>query len=55
MPKYDFQCVVCNEIYKDVEKPMNDDKGVWCCDTLMQQIYSAPAVQFKGTGWGKDA
>jgi len=52
MPLYDYKCATCNikvELIRAInatEKPLCD-----LCGSVMLQVYSAPAIQFKGTGW----
>lgn len=52
MPIYSFKCQMCNaqteiniKITEDLWPPM-------CCHMAMQRDYTAPAIHFKGDGWG---
>ena len=45
MPIYDFKCLVCNSIKEAKEAPK-------CCGVTMAKQFSAPAIHFKGKGWG---
>lgn len=54
MPTYEYECIVCNVRYETTEK-MAEHVTPYCCSMMMRQIYSAPGLNFKGTGWGKDA
>lgn len=54
MPTYEYECVSCNIRY-EVERAMSDTSEPICCSYPMRQIYHAPGISFKGTGWGKDA
>ena len=51
MPTYEFECVVCSIKY-EVERPMTDTAAPVCCHESMRQVYHAPGLSFKGTGWG---
>jgi putative FmdB family regulatory protein len=54
MPTYEYECKKCHIRY-EVEQPMDKVTTPLCCSEPMRQIYSAPGISFKGTGWGKDA
>ena len=54
MPTYEYECVSCNIRY-EVERAMSDTSEPICCSYPMRQVYHAPGLSFKGTGWGKDA
>ena len=54
MPTYEYECISCNIRYETVEK-MGEATTPYCCNFMMRQIYHAPGLSFKGTGWGKDA
>lgn len=51
MPTYEYECIVCNVRYEMVEK-MAEHTTPYCCSMMMRQIYNAPGISFKGTGWG---
>lgn len=51
MPRFDYQCVVCNEIYKDIQIGIDEEPRFECCQMPMEKLYSAPAVVFKGKGF----
>jgi putative FmdB family regulatory protein len=58
MPTYQFKCEVC-DVSASVTIPLSengDGKTPKCleCDVDMVRIFSAPAVSFKGSGWGSD-
>jgi len=56
MPLYDYKCSAC-DIKIEVIRAINATDKPLCadCGLEMQQVYSAPAIQFKGSGWaGKD-
>lgn len=48
MPMYDFKCTVCTDV---IEINVNEPPGCPTCGETMQRIWSAPAVQFKGSGF----
>jgi putative FmdB family regulatory protein len=52
MPLYEYQCKKCHHrferIVKFSDKPM---KKCPDCGGPVEQVISAPAVQFKGSGW----
>lgn len=54
MPKYDYKCHTCDNkpvelhhAFDSVVRPKCED-----CGTEMVKVYTPPAVQFKGGGWG---
>ena len=51
MPLYEYQCPKCGRfevIRKFSDKPL---KKCPTCGRAIQKLASAPAIQFKGTGW----
>ena len=52
MPLYDYRCRKCGEIFevrrKFSDAPLTEHEG---CGGEVDQMLSAPALQFKGTGW----
>ena len=54
MPIYEYECISCNIRY-ELEQKMAEHTIPYCCNLLMRQVYHAPGLSFKGTGWGKDA
>ncbi len=53
MPLYEFQCKACNHRFEKIQKfsdPMPDECPA-CGEDAVEQLLSAPAVQFKGSGW----
>ena len=48
MPLYDFKCGYCTEVI-EINEPIAPACGT--CGNLMKRIWSAPAVQFKGSGF----
>lgn len=54
MPVYDFACD-CGKQQSVTIGISENIKAIVCeCGEQMKRVYSAPAVTFKGTGWGKD-
>ncbi len=52
MPIYEYQCVDCGQRIERLQRL--DDPGPEACDACggrMERAVSAPAFQFKGTGW----
>jgi putative FmdB family regulatory protein len=62
MATYEYYCPVC-ESTKTVTRSIHEDELNVYCDVcknagrkvIISRQYSAPAITFKGTGWGKDA
>jgi putative FmdB family regulatory protein len=52
MPVYEYECLKCgahfDEIQKFSDKPVKTHNG---CGGRVKRVLSAPAFQFKGTGW----
>jgi len=52
MPLYDYRCHKCGETYevrqRISEDPLTVHEG---CGGAVERLISAPALQFKGTGW----
>jgi putative FmdB family regulatory protein len=52
MPLYDYRCHKCGETFevrqKFSEDPLTVHQG---CGGEVERLLSAPALQFKGTGW----
>ena len=54
MPLYEYQCVQCGqreEIIQRLSDPPHTECGK--CRGEMKRLLSAPAIQFKGSGWYK--
>jgi len=52
MPLYEYQCKKCGHRFEKIQK--FSDKPVKKCPNCggpVEQLLSAPAVQFKGSGW----
>ena len=52
MPLYEYQCTKCGHRFEKIQK-FSDKKIKKCpeCGGAVEQVISAPAVQFKGSGW----
>ncbi len=52
MPIYEYKCEVCGEELEVIQKPSEPPKKK-CpkCGGKLKKKLSAPAIQFKGTGW----
>ncbi len=52
MPIYEFECRKC-KARSEVLQKLNDKQPVKCskCGGRLERLASAPAIQFKGTGW----
>jgi putative FmdB family regulatory protein len=52
MPLYEYQCTKCGHRFERIQK-FSDPLVKKCpeCGGKVEQLLSAPAVQFKGSGW----
>jgi putative FmdB family regulatory protein len=52
MPIYEFECRKC-KARTEVFQKMSDKPPVKCrtCGGRLERLHSAPAIQFKGSGW----
>jgi putative FmdB family regulatory protein len=52
MPLYEYQCEKCGHRFEKIQK-FSDKPVKKCpeCGGKVEQVISAPAVQFKGSGW----
>jgi putative FmdB family regulatory protein len=52
MPLYEYQCTKCGHRFEKIQK-FSDKPIRKCpqCGGRVEQLISAPAVQFKGSGW----
>src|SRR5215468_6258550 len=52
MPLYDYRCHQCGETFEVMQKfsdePLKTHEN---CGGELERLISAPALQFKGTGW----
>lgn len=54
MPLYEYQCTQCGERVEIIQR-IADPPPAHCakCNGDMKKLVSAPAIQFKGSGWYK--
>jgi putative FmdB family regulatory protein len=52
MPIYEYECKKCKHRFEKIQK-FSDKLLKKCpeCGAALEQLLSAPAVQFKGAGW----
>ena len=52
MPLYEYQCTKCKHTFEKIQK-FSDPPATECpkCGGKVEQLLSAPAIQFKGAGW----
>ena len=52
MPLYEYKCKKCGHLFEKIQK-FSDNPIKKCpeCGGPVEQVLSAPAVQFKGSGW----
>lgn len=52
MPIYEYECKKCGHRFEKIQK-FSDPLETKCpkCRGKLEQVISAPAVQFKGSGW----
>jgi putative FmdB family regulatory protein len=52
MPIYEYKCAKCGDVFEVIqgfsEQPLKVHEG---CGGDVQRLISAPALQFKGSGW----
>jgi putative FmdB family regulatory protein len=52
MPLYEYKCARCGDVFEVMQKfsdnPLEQHEG---CGGHVERLLSAPALQFKGTGW----
>lgn len=52
MPLYEYQCRKCGQVVEVIQK-FSDRALTRCkeCGGKLERLLSAPAIQFKGSGW----
>lgn len=52
MPLYEYRCDTCGKVIEIIQK-FSDPPLCQCaeCGGALEKILSAPAIQFKGSGW----
>jgi putative FmdB family regulatory protein len=56
LPIIDYKCPKC-EVVMPIFRKVDEAEILYkCsnCEIAMERVWAAPAVHFKGTGWGKD-
>jgi putative FmdB family regulatory protein len=52
MPLYEYRCEKCERVFEVMQKfsdtPLTEHEG---CGGAVERLISAPAFQFKGSGW----
>lgn len=52
MPLFEYECTKCRHRFERIVKfSERDDLGCPECDSLVERLVHAPAIQFKGAGW----
>ena len=52
MPLYEYQCEKCGSVFEKMQKFSDDPLKVHeDCGGPVHRLLTAPALQFKGTGW----
>jgi len=52
MPLYEYQCQKCGKVFEIIQKFSAEPLSVHeDCGGAVERLLSAPAIQFKGTGW----
>ncbi len=52
MPLYEYQCKACGYVFETIKSFSDpDEKECPVCKGEVERLLSAPAVQFKGSGW----
>lgn len=52
MPLYEYKCKSCGQLLEVIQK-FSDEPLTECpkCKGTLERLLSAPAIQFKGSGW----
>jgi putative FmdB family regulatory protein len=52
MPLYEYRCLACGSSFEVLQK-VSEPRLKKCskCGGLLKKVLSAPAIQFKGSGW----
>ena len=57
MPLYEYECLECGERFEVIQKfsdapfRVHSEYADVTCDGSLRKLLSAPAIQFKGSGW----
>lgn len=51
MPLYEYQCPACGRRVEKIQPVTAPETETCVCGGKMERLLSAPAIQFKGSGW----
>jgi putative FmdB family regulatory protein len=53
MPLYEYECDACGHRFETIQQKFSDPPPERCpkCGGVIRKLQSAPAIQFKGSGW----
>ena len=52
MPLYEYECFVCGHRFEKIRRVADaSDMKCTACEGAVSRLLSAPALQFKGSGW----
>jgi len=51
VPLYEFECTKCHHRFEKIQSVSAPDPKCPKCDSKVERLLHAPAVQFKGSGW----
>ncbi|MFN3322598.1 MAG: FmdB family zinc ribbon protein [Bryobacteraceae bacterium] len=52
MPLYEYKCLKCGDLFEVIQRFSDDPLSVHEeCGGAVERLVSAPALQFKGSGW----
>ncbi len=51
MPLYEYQCPACGRRVEKIQPVTAPETETCVCGGTMERLLSAPAIQFKGSGW----
>ena len=51
MPLYEFECTKCHHRFEKIQSVSAADPKCPKCESKVERLLHAPAVQFKGSGW----
>lgn len=51
MPLYEFECQKCHHRFEKIQSVSAPDPKCPKCESKVERLLHAPAVQFKGSGW----
>lgn len=56
MPTYDYKCSKCGMTMVVIRTLKEKERAPICVNDAQElsRVYTAPPIQFKGKGWGKD-